>query len=123
MVTLDDGPGEQAFPVALATANGSHAMGVYSAEPSPGYGRFRFKAERVNKTRAVAGKAMAGMCSRTQSLRGAKGDYVELRGHHTSLFGRRFGPGFCFFRVLFNFFSSFARKASSPSGRPVRSCD
>jgi len=56
---LDDGPGEQKYPVILATANSSHAMGVYSPDqPSPGYeevgyGRFRFKAERVVKWNCV----------------------------------------------------------------------
>ena len=56
---LDDGPGEQSFPVVLATENGSHAMGVWSPDqPSPGfagagYGRFRFKAEKVNKWNCV----------------------------------------------------------------------
>src|SRR5262249_36503865 len=44
---LDDGPGEQPEPVVVATADGGHAMGVYSPDqPSPGYekagyGRFR----------------------------------------------------------------------------------
>jgi hypothetical protein len=28
-------------------------MGVYSANPSPGYGRFRFKEEKVNKWNCV----------------------------------------------------------------------
>lgn len=56
---LDDGPGEQARPVVLATASGSHAMGVYSPEqPSPGfpqagYGRFRFADQRVVKWNCV----------------------------------------------------------------------
>jgi hypothetical protein len=50
---LDDGPGEQASPVVFTTPTGSHAMGVYSPEPSPGYGRFRFKAEKVNKWNCV----------------------------------------------------------------------
>jgi hypothetical protein len=50
---LDDGPGEQPYPVVLATPGGSHAMGVYSPEPSPGYGRFRFRAEQVNKWNCV----------------------------------------------------------------------
>ncbi len=50
---LDDGPGEQADPVVLATAKGSHAMGVYSPDPSPGYGRFRFGPERVVKWNCV----------------------------------------------------------------------
>lgn len=50
---LNDGPGEQEYPVVLATPNGSHAMGVYSPEPSPGYGRFRFPTERVNKWNCV----------------------------------------------------------------------
>ena len=53
--TLSDGPGEQRYPVVLATKNGSHAMGVYSPDqPSPGYkhagyGRFRFKSDKVVK--------------------------------------------------------------------------
>lgn len=57
--SLDDGPGEQAYPVVLATADGKHAMGVYSPDqPSPGfeqagYGRFRFAAERVTKWNCV----------------------------------------------------------------------
>ena len=40
-------------PVVLATPGGSHAMGVYSPEPSPGYGRWRFGAERVDKWNCV----------------------------------------------------------------------
>ena len=56
---LGDGPGEQASPVAFATASGGHAMGVYSPDqPSPGYGaagygRFRFAAEKVVKWNCV----------------------------------------------------------------------
>ncbi len=56
---LDDGPGEQRFPVVLATPSGSHAMGVYSPDqPSrgfehAGYGRFRFVDEQVNKWNCV----------------------------------------------------------------------
>jgi hypothetical protein len=56
---LDDGPGEQAFPVVFATKTGSHAMGVYSPDqPSrgfehAGYGRFRFEAEKVVKWNCV----------------------------------------------------------------------
>jgi hypothetical protein len=56
---LDDGPGEQASPVVLATESGTHAMGVYSPDqPSRGfekvgYGRFRFKAEKVVKWNCV----------------------------------------------------------------------
>jgi hypothetical protein len=56
---LSDGPGEQARPVVLATADGKHAMGVYSPElPSPGfagagYGRFRFAPEKVVKWNCV----------------------------------------------------------------------
>ncbi len=56
---LSDGPGEQADPVVLATADGKHALGVYSPEqPSKGfeqagYGRFRFKAEKVVKWNCV----------------------------------------------------------------------
>lgn len=56
---LDDGPGEQSFPVVLATPDGQYAMGVYSPDqPSPGfaqagYGRFRFTNEKVNKWNCV----------------------------------------------------------------------
>lgn len=56
---LDDGPGEQALPVAFATKSGSHAMGVFSPdEPSSGYeeagyGRFRFVREKVVKWNCV----------------------------------------------------------------------
>jgi len=50
---LTDGPGEQALPVILATESGSHAMGIWSPEPSPGYGRWRFEAEKVVKWNCV----------------------------------------------------------------------
>lgn len=56
---LSDGPGEQPEPVVLATKDGRHAMGVYSAGlpqrefPQAGYGRFRFKAEKVVKWNCV----------------------------------------------------------------------
>jgi len=56
---LDDGPGEQAFPVVLATAGGTHAMGIFSPDqPSAGfaaagYGRFRFATEKVVKWNCV----------------------------------------------------------------------
>lgn len=70
---LDDGPGEQGLPVVFATRGGTHAMGIFSPEqPSPGYeqagyGRFRFKAEKVVKWNCVF---------RTRSAKGIKpGDY------------------------------------------------
>ncbi len=56
---LDDGPGEQRFPVIFSTDGGTHAMGVYApGQPSPGYeeagyGRFRFPRERVVKWNCV----------------------------------------------------------------------
>ncbi|AGA25162.1 hypothetical protein [Singulisphaera acidiphila] len=53
LLPLDDGPGEQASPVILTTPSGSHAMGVYSPDPSPGYGRFRFEAAKVTKWNCV----------------------------------------------------------------------
>jgi hypothetical protein len=59
LANLDDGPGEQAHPVVFATADGKHAMGVFSPDqPSKGfeqagYGRFRFKAEKVVKWNCV----------------------------------------------------------------------
>lgn len=59
LAPLDDGPGEQKWPVVLATEDGRHAMGVFSPDqPSPGfeqvgYGRFRFPAEKVVKWNCV----------------------------------------------------------------------
>lgn len=59
LAALDDGPGEQRFPVVLATDSGTHAMGVFSPDqPSAGYeaagyGRFRFRAEQVVKWNCV----------------------------------------------------------------------
>ena len=50
---LTDGPGEQAQPVIFSTETGSHAMGIYSPEAGPGYGRFRFVPERVVKWNCV----------------------------------------------------------------------
>ena len=56
---MEEGQGEQAYPVIAATADGKFAMGIYSAEqPSRGfekvgYGRFRFPEARVNKWNCV----------------------------------------------------------------------
>lgn len=56
---LSDGPGEQSWPVVLATPDGSHAMGVFSPDqPSAGYeqagyGRFRFPQQKVVKWNCV----------------------------------------------------------------------
>lgn len=54
---LDDGPGEQAWPVVLATADGKHAMGawapVHPGFQGPGFGRWRFKADKVVKWNVV----------------------------------------------------------------------
>lgn len=56
---LSDGPGEINCPVVLATADGKHAMGIFSppqVQPNttgPTYGRWRFKAERVVKWNCV----------------------------------------------------------------------
>lgn len=56
---LDDGPGEQSFPVVLATEDGSHAMGVIARDSTPGgmqgpgYGRFRFPDAKVVKWNCV----------------------------------------------------------------------
>lgn len=54
---LSDGPGEQKLPVILSTESGSHAMGIWSPEPSPGYGRWRFGAEKVVKWNCVFRRA------------------------------------------------------------------
>ncbi|MFO0867140.1 MAG: hypothetical protein U0744_21295 [Gemmataceae bacterium] len=48
---LDDGPGEQPWPVVLATADGNYAMGAWAPHhegfQGPGFGRWRFKGEVV----------------------------------------------------------------------------
>lgn len=56
---LDDGPGEQRFPVILSTKDQQYAMGVFSPDqPAPGfehagYGRFRFAPQKVVKWNCV----------------------------------------------------------------------
>lgn len=50
---LSDGPGEQLRPVVLATADGKHAMGIFSPDTGARYGRFRFGRERVVKWNCV----------------------------------------------------------------------
>lgn len=55
LAALDDGPGEQEFPIVFSTPDEQFAMGCYSPDqPSrgfekAGYGRFRFRAEKVVK--------------------------------------------------------------------------
>lgn len=59
LAALADGPGEQPLPVVFSTADGTHAMGVWSPDqPSQeyenvGYGRFRFAREKVVKWNCV----------------------------------------------------------------------
>lgn len=56
---LDDGPGEQTYPVVFATEDGQYAMGAMldgwpdEMNSKPGYGRFRFEQERVVKWNVV----------------------------------------------------------------------
>ena len=56
---LDDSPGEQECPVIFATDSGIHAMGIFSPDQpargyeKAGYGRFRFKTEKVVKWNCV----------------------------------------------------------------------
>jgi len=56
---LSDGPGEGPHPVVLAVPGGTHAMGIYAPpQPAPnttgpGYGRWRFVAEKVVKWNCV----------------------------------------------------------------------
>ena len=56
---LTDGPGEIPRPVVLATASGSHAMGIYAppqpraGQTGPTYGRWRFGPEKVVKWNCV----------------------------------------------------------------------
>ncbi|HTL29838.1 MAG TPA: hypothetical protein VL282_11480 [Tepidisphaeraceae bacterium] len=53
--TLDDGPGEQEYPVVISTEDAKHAMGVFAPDQmgKPGYGRFRFKEDKVVKWNCV----------------------------------------------------------------------
>lgn len=59
MEPLDDGPGEQKYPVVLATRDGAHALGLYTPQSQgagfkgPGYGRWRFDRARVTKSNVV----------------------------------------------------------------------
>ena len=59
LAELSDGPGEQNLPVILSKPDGEHAMGVWSPDqPSKGYGaagygRFRFRDEKVVKWNCV----------------------------------------------------------------------
>ncbi len=56
---LTDGPGEIPRPVVLATANGSHALGIFAPpqprtnQAAPRYGRWRFGPEKVVKWNCV----------------------------------------------------------------------
>jgi hypothetical protein len=59
LVPLDDGPGEQSWPVVLSVREKTHAMGVYAPPQTaigmtgPTYGRFRFVPEKVVKWNCV----------------------------------------------------------------------
>lgn len=65
LLSLDDGPGEQALPVVFTTADQKHAMAIFCPEgvasqptdsgniTGPTYGRFRFQDERVVKWNCV----------------------------------------------------------------------
>lgn len=59
MEPLSDGPGEQEFPVVLATRDGTHALGLLTLQTAesglvgPGYGRWRFGWQRVTKSNVV----------------------------------------------------------------------
>jgi hypothetical protein len=56
---LSDGPGEQDWPVILATDDGMHALGLFTpkaqgaGQVGPGYGRWRFEWARVTKSNVV----------------------------------------------------------------------
>lgn len=72
LVPIDDGPGEQADPIAFSTPDGKFAVGIFNldqplpGDPPRGYGRWKFKVEQVVKwncvfrvNHPVAGKAYA----------------------------------------------------------------
>jgi len=68
---VDDGPGEQGLPLVFSTADGRHAIGVYSPGSPPDahgptYGRWRMKDFRVVKWNCVF---------RLQNPNGLAGDY------------------------------------------------
>ena len=56
---LTDGPGEIPHPIVLATASGSHAMGIFAppqpraGQSGPSYGRWRFGPQKVVKWNCV----------------------------------------------------------------------
>lgn len=59
LAKLEDGPGEQSLPIVFSKPDGKHAMAVWSPDqPSKGYadagyGRFRFRDEKVVKWNCV----------------------------------------------------------------------
>lgn len=53
LAPLSDGPGEQPLPVVFSTENQLHAMGIWSPDAEPGYGRWRFPGEKVVKWNCV----------------------------------------------------------------------
>lgn len=65
LVELSDQAGEQEYPIVFSNAAGTHAMGIFSPDqPSPGYekagyGRFRFREEKVVKWNCVFRKRSA----------------------------------------------------------------
>jgi len=50
---LSDGPGEQPLPIIFSTPDGGHAMGAWSPETKPSYGRWNFRDHRVVKWNVV----------------------------------------------------------------------
>jgi hypothetical protein len=74
LASIDDGPGEQALPLVFSTADGKHAMGVFSPPGpeaprdghGPTYGRWRMKDFQVVKWNCVF---------RLQNPNGLSGDY------------------------------------------------
>jgi hypothetical protein len=59
---LSDGPGEQPLPVILSTKDRQYAVGVYTPNPNPGYGRFLFPKDKTAKWNCVfrSGKVRPG---------------------------------------------------------------
>lgn len=92
---LDDGPGEQPWAVVLATADGKYAMGAWAPPhegfQGPGFGRWRFKAEKVVKWNIVFRlRNSAGIAAGDYRFRSyvAVGTLADVRQTLTSLQAR-----------------------------------
>ncbi len=85
MEPLSDGPGEQQFPVVLATADAANALALYTPQAGaiglagPGYGRWRFRNEHVTKSNVVFRQANAHSGGHTFLVYSVFGSLADVR--------------------------------------------